>query len=176
VHYTRSRLGSRNDQGQIVVQLKRTLMCDARIGFIGFCHLRWLVDPFMDGAQRTFEHSQSRPTHCAGTKVATAKRRARTLASRMCLILLTFMVPQRGLLGAARLALRVGLRPIKLAAPICRTGFLSVRGSNGKRRKPQPRETSPYFLKIGAAKRIRTPDPRITNALLYRLSYCGALP
>jgi hypothetical protein len=25
----------------------------------------------------------------------------------------------------------------------------------------------------GAAKRIRTPDPRITNALLYRLSYCG---
>jgi hypothetical protein len=40
------------------------------------------------------------------------------------------MVPQRGLLGAARLALRVGLRPIKLAAPICRTVFLSVRGSN----------------------------------------------
>jgi hypothetical protein len=28
----------------------------------------------------------------------------------------------------------------------------------------------------GAAKRIRTPDPRITNALLYQLSYCGALP
>ena len=27
--------------------------------------------------------------------------------------------------------------------------------------------------KIGAAKRIRTPDPRITNALLYQLSYCG---
>jgi hypothetical protein len=25
----------------------------------------------------------------------------------------------------------------------------------------------------GAAKRIRTPDPRITNALLYQLSYCG---
>jgi hypothetical protein len=35
-----------------------------------------------------------------------------------------------------------------------------------------PRET----LKNGAAKRIRTPDPRITNALLYQLSYCGALP
>jgi hypothetical protein len=31
-----------------------------------------------------------------------------------------------------------------------------------------------YFS--GAAKRIRTPDPRITNALLYQLSYCGALP
>jgi hypothetical protein len=44
------------------------------------------------------------------------------------------LVPQRGLLGAARLALRVGLRPIKLAAPICRTGFLSVRGSNRRRR------------------------------------------
>ena len=40
------------------------------------------------------------------------------------------MVPQRGLLGAARLALRVGVRAIKLAAPICRTGILSVRGSN----------------------------------------------
>jgi hypothetical protein len=43
------------------------------------------------------------------------------------------LVPQRGLFGAARLTLRVGLRPIKLAAPICRTGFLSVRGSNGGR-------------------------------------------
>jgi hypothetical protein len=27
----------------------------------------------------------------------------------------------------------------------------------------------------GAAKRIRTPDPRITNALLYQLSYCGII-
>ena len=25
----------------------------------------------------------------------------------------------------------------------------------------------------GAARGIRTPDPRITNAVLYRLSYCG---
>jgi hypothetical protein len=33
-----------------------------------------------------------------------------------------------------------------------------------------------FFIFIGAAKRIRTPDPRITNALLYQLSYCGALP
>jgi hypothetical protein len=30
-----------------------------------------------------------------------------------------------------------------------------------------------FFIFIGAAKRIRTPDPRITNALLYQLSYCG---
>jgi hypothetical protein len=36
-----------------------TLICDARIGFIGFCHPRWLVDPFMDGAQRGF----AVPTH-----------------------------------------------------------------------------------------------------------------
>jgi hypothetical protein len=28
-------------------------------------------------------------------------------------------------------------------------------------------------VRVGAAKRIRTPDPRITNALLYQLSYCG---
>ena len=27
----------------------------------------------------------------------------------------------------------------------------------------------------GAAGRIRTPDPCITNALLYRLSYCGPI-
>jgi hypothetical protein len=26
---------------------------------------------------------------------------------------------------------------------------------------------------VGAATRIRTGDPRITNALLYQLSYCG---
>jgi hypothetical protein len=30
-----------------------------------------------------------------------------------------------------------------------------------------------FITFIGAAKRIRTPDPRITNALLYQLSYCG---
>ncbi len=29
---------------------------------------------------------------------------------------------------------------------------------------------------IGAAGGIRTPDPRITNAMLYRLSYCGIGP
>jgi hypothetical protein len=40
------------------------------------------------------------------------------------------LVPQRGLLGATRLALRGGLRPLKLAVPICRTVLLSVRGSN----------------------------------------------
>src|SRR5271165_7600282 len=41
-------------------------------------------------------------------------------------------------------------------------------------RSATPRPMSPAkFCKIGAAKRIRTPDPRITNALLYQLSYCG---
>jgi hypothetical protein len=29
-------------------------------------------------------------------------------------------------------------------------------------------------MKTGAAEGIRTPDPRITNAVLYRLSYRGA--
>ena len=28
---------------------------------------------------------------------------------------------------------------------------------------------------IGAAEGTRTPDPRITNAMLYQLSYCGAV-
>jgi hypothetical protein len=31
-------------------------------------------------------------------------------------------------------------------------------------------------LRSGAAEGIRTPDPRITNALLYQLSYRGARP
>jgi hypothetical protein len=38
------------------------------------------------------------------------------------------------------------------------------------------RSGSPYDevgLKNGAAGGIRTPDPRITNAVLYQLSYCG---
>jgi hypothetical protein len=30
-----------------------------------------------------------------------------------------------------------------------------------------------FFEKIGAARGIRTPDPIITNDVLYRLSYCG---
>jgi hypothetical protein len=30
------------------------------------------------------------------------------------------------------------------------------------------------FGNIGAAEGIRTPDPRITNAVLYQLSYRGA--
>jgi hypothetical protein len=33
---------------------------------------------------------------------------------------------------------------------------------------------NPYPSESGAAERIRTSDPRITNALLYRLSYRGA--
>ena len=40
------------------------------------------------------------------------------------------------------------------------------------RRKPVQRMCL-ILLIFGAAKRIRTPDPRITNALLYQLSYCG---
>ncbi len=31
----------------------------------------------------------------------------------------------------------------------------------------------PILLSAGAARGIRTPDPRITNAVLYQLSYCG---
>jgi hypothetical protein len=32
------------------------------------------------------------------------------------------------------------------------------------------------YRKVGAARGIRTPDLRITNAMLYQLSYCGAEP
>ena len=33
----------------------------------------------------------------------------------------------------------------------------------------------PFFIfgKTGAARGIRTPDPLITNEVLYQLSYCG---
>jgi hypothetical protein len=34
-------------------------------------------------------------------------------------------------------------------------------------------ENSARDLKGGAARGIRTPDPIITNDVLYRLSYCG---
>jgi hypothetical protein len=43
------------------------------------------------------------------------------------------VVPQRGLFALRAHPFGVGLRPIKLAAPICRTGILSVRGSNRTR-------------------------------------------
>ena len=34
-------------------------------------------------------------------------------------------------------------------------------------------EGCPFRVEIGAGEEIRTPDPRITNALLYQLSYPG---
>jgi hypothetical protein len=42
-----------------------------------------------------------------------------------------------------------------------------------------PKKNAPHkagrndFKKFGAGEEIRTPDPRITNALLYQLSYPG---
>jgi hypothetical protein len=66
-----------------------TLVCGARIVFTGFCHLHRLVNPFLDGAQSGFA-VPTRALFC--TRAATAKPRARTLATRMCLPLLIFMV------------------------------------------------------------------------------------
>ena len=88
------------------------------------------------------------------------------------------MVPQRGLLGAARLAPSGSpceRSPSTRDASLSSNRLLSVRGSNGTRLIVGNDERHNIFLQIGAAKRIRTPDPRITNALLYQLSYCGAL-
>src|ERR1700676_443532 len=66
-----------------------TLIYDARIGFIGVCYpVGWWTPSWM--ARK--EDSQSRATHCAGTKMATVKSRARTQASRMCMLLLIFLV------------------------------------------------------------------------------------
>ena len=86
------------------------------------------------------------------------------------------LVPQRGLLGATRRALRVagpaddqiGYANLSNRRFVCQ-GFELGAPNNGPRRRVFS------LKKIGAAKRIRTPDPRITNALLYQLSYCGIL-
>ena len=44
-------------------------------------------------------------------------------------------------------------------------------------RRPQSKKASPegltFLFETGAGKRSRTPDLRITNALLYQLSYAG---
>src|SRR4029078_5999312 len=37
-----------------------------------------------------------------------------------------------------------------------------------------PSRPSTHGIKNGAARGIRTPDPVITDGVLYRLSYCGA--
>ena len=65
---------------------------------------------------------------------------------------------------------------------------LDRQGQQSRRPRPPPSEALPHRLPralslssivqevpdlIGAAERIRTSDPRITNALLYRLSYRG---
>jgi hypothetical protein len=43
------------------------------------------------------------------------------------------------------------------------------------RNKKWPRKSSVFKGVYGAGEEIRTPDPRITNALLYRLSYTGII-
>jgi hypothetical protein len=52
-------------------------------------------------------------------------------------------------------------------------------GSPGRTRTSDPAVNSRSLYEIesedGAAEGIRTPDPRITNAMLYQLSYCGYL-
>ena len=44
---------------------------------------------------------------------------------------------------------------------------------SGRRVQPDVRETDWTFLSDGAARGTRTPDPVITNDVLYQLSYCG---
>jgi hypothetical protein len=39
--------------------------------------------------------------------------------------------------------------------------------------RPNPEKGNRIYAESGAGKRIRTSDPRITNALLYQLSYSG---
>ena len=86
-------------------------------------------------------------------------------------------------LAPKRITWRYAPRPFGVAGPagdqigyanlsnrhFVRQGFEFGPPNNGPRRRVFS------LKKIGAAKRIRTPDPRITNALLYQLSYCGVL-
>jgi hypothetical protein len=121
------------------------------------------------------KNSQSRPTHCAWYKSRYSETTCENTRVTYVFDFITFLVPQRGLFGAARLtplgsACGRSNRLRRFVEPAC---FLSgVRIERVEHSVPQHR---PHFFKFGAAKRIRTPDPRITNALLYQLSYCGIL-
>lgn len=46
-------------------------------------------------------------------------------------------------------------------------------GTNTGRKKANPEGLAFFLVSAGAGKRSRTPDLRITNALLYQLSYAG---
>ncbi len=96
------------------------------------------------------------------------------IRGRIWTFLEVVLVPQRGLLGATRLA--------PPGSPRGRSNWPTANLSNRLVvcQGLEPVATSirtpmsiAGFEMIGAAKRIRTPDPRITNALLYQLSYCG---
>src|ERR1700754_909173 len=56
-------------------------------------------------------------------------------------------------------------------------GNRTVRKRTFRKQKARPNDRAkclkPYLILVGAGKRNRTPDLRITNALLYRLSYSG---
>ena len=63
-----------------------------------------------------------------------------------------------------------GLRPRQL-------GYPKVRAARLCRSRPRATDIRTRCEQVGglggAARGTRTPDPRITNAMLYRLSYCG---
>jgi len=73
------------------------------------------------------------PRIVRGTKVTTV-RYVRESGTTYVFDFIIIFVPQRGSLGATRLALRVGLRPIKSPPAVCRTVLSTVRGSNKTRR------------------------------------------
>ncbi len=52
-------------------------------------------------------------------------------------------------------------------------GRQGIRRPRGRDRRRQGASISSANVVAGAARGTRTPDPRITNAMLYRLSYCG---
>ena len=82
--------------------------------------------------------------------------------------------PNSWLLSALRLA-------VLLAIELVNVGSFDIKTLNFFSTKKDPPEGEPLFkretrcFKNGAENRIRTDDLRITNALLYQLSYPGKL-
>jgi hypothetical protein len=117
----------------------------------------WLVDLFMDAAQRGF----AVPTHALFGRKSGNSEITRENTS------VTYVFATTNFYGAAK----------RIRSPDPRIVLVQKWLQWDQRaRTSAARICLKLQVKTGAAKRIRTPDPRITNALLYQLSYCGVQP
>src|SRR5450631_3993875 len=97
-----------------------------------------------------------RPTHCSCARAATSEIKRENTSVAYVLAFVNFYCDSRG------------FEPLIHALFGYKSGYSETRRENAR-----ITYAFDFLIFIGAAKRIRTPDPRITNALLYQLSYCG---